>query len=249
MRLERQIKTDVWESYGFVPDLSRLIHLNDRRALETTPPAAYFHKPYNLAFRDLTSGKSLSAANHRIISLSTKIFPIPKYASPKKQADITFARFQRDILWKVLFAGDDSVYIKSKLYVKSTNQPDLPPLEIDSGLYLFEIELRRLFYNKKGRPNLTSFEQKLLKKLQANDQIVFAHSDKGLGPVAVELERYIKDVLVHLTDSNTYQQIDEPTAMAENDDLRTEINAWISKYYGVLEESHVQYIRKKNERS
>jgi len=60
--------------------------------------------------------------------------------------------------------------------------------------------------------NLTSFQEKLLTKLRAIDSIVFALADKGLGSVAVDLERYIKDGLIHLTDASTYEIISEEQA-------------------------------------
>ena len=59
-----------------------------------------------------------------------------------------------------------------------------------------------------------------------NDQIVFALADKGLGPVVIQLERYIKDGLKHLQDASTYKIIPEDQALAENDILRKEIYAW-----------------------
>ena len=77
-----------------MPDLSLSIHKNALRALGETPPAAYFRKPFNLAFHDLTSGKSLPAATHRIIGLSTKFCPVPKYASPKSKQMLHLRAFK-----------------------------------------------------------------------------------------------------------------------------------------------------------
>lgn len=80
-----------------------------------------------------------------------------------------------------------------------------------------------MFRKKKGRSNLTTFQEQLLKSLQADNNIVFALSDKGLGPVAVTLDRYIQDGLKHLQDSTTYEIISEEQALAEIDTLRDNI--------------------------
>ena len=44
------------------------------------------------------------------------------------------------------------------------------------------------------------FSKKLLDKIQKDDSVVYASADKNLGPVAIELVRYILDGLKHLKD-------------------------------------------------
>ena len=122
------------------------------------------------------------------------------------------------------FAGDDLVELpNSKLYVKSTFRPPQPPLKIDSCLQKFELEIRKVFREKKGSKNFTNFQSKLFENLRANDSIVHALADKGLGPVAIELERYIKDALKHLLDKDTYEVIPEEQALQDAEKLSSEI--------------------------
>ena len=98
-------------------------------------------------------------------------------------------------------------------------------------MYKFEIELRRLFYNRTGRSNFTTFQEKLFQRLRDDDSIDFALADKGLGPVAVNLDRYIQDGLIHLKDSDTYEIISEEQAFKEARELYNTIFDWTSKHF------------------
>ena len=205
---------------------------NAQRALGDTPPGFYFKSPTNLAFHDLTSGNSLSPATKIVMGLGNKFIPMPS-PTPRKLAMESFERFQRDLHLKVFFADSDDQFFlpKSKLYFRSNWIPPLPPPKVDSRLVSFESKLRQLFYRKKNaRSNFTTFQTHIFRKILDNDQIVFALADKGLGPVAIELERYIKDGLKHLQDASTYEIIPESQALAENDKLRKEIYTWTVQF-------------------
>ena len=128
----------------------------------------------------------------------------------------SFERFRRDLILKVFFAGDDLVELpKTKLYVKSTFRPPLPPLKIDSCLHKFELELRKVFYQRSGRSNFTNFQAKLFENHQADHSIVHALAAKGLGPVAIELEIYIIDALKHILHKDTYEVVPEEQALQD----------------------------------
>ena len=87
-----------------------------------------------------------------------------------------FEDFAKNICWKVLFTGEDSEFRKSKLYLKSTRTPPVSPSKIDKRLSKLESELKRLFYNKnklKVKPNIISFQRKILEKLQETLSVFF----------------------------------------------------------------------------
>jgi hypothetical protein len=242
----RQIEERAMADHGFLPDLSSSIHQNAIRVLGDTPPGYYFNSPSNLAFHDLTSDKSLPAATHTVMGLSTKFIPTPRRATERVKAIEAFERFERDLNLKVYFAGDELVELpNSKLYVKSTFCPPQPLLKIDSRLQKFELEIRKVFREKKGSRNFTTFQAKLFENLRANDSIVHALADKGLGPVAIELERYITDALKHLLDKDTYEVIPEEQALQDAEKLSSEIFEWTRKWRGNLTDMSVKYIRKK----
>ena len=65
----------------------------------------------------------------KILGLGTKFVPIPPEATTKKKAMESCEETERSVGWKVYFSGeeDDQDFVKSKSYVKSTNQPPVPP--------------------------------------------------------------------------------------------------------------------------
>ena len=76
-------------------------------------------------------------------------------------------------------------------------------------------------------------------------EIIFANSDKNLGPVAVTLERYIQDALVHLTDRSTYEFISAKEAQKRNQALHSEIFEWTVKFRKEVGDDTVAYLRVK----
>ena len=75
--------------------------------------------------------------------------------------------------------------------------------------------------------------------------IIFAQADKNLGPVAVTLEQYVRDALVHLSDSETYELLTESEARARDEELRLEIRRWLIKFSNSVELDVRNYIKTK----
>ena len=73
------------------------------------------------------------------------------------------------------------------------------------------------------KSNLPGYLERLLLKLRDTRDVIFALADKNLGPVAVTLEQYIKDGLIHLMDASTYEIISEQEALERDEELRTNI--------------------------
>ena len=108
------------------------------------------------------------------------------------------------------------------------------------------MEIRKLFGRRpRLKSNLTKFQQQILDQLIADGRIVIASADKNLGPVAVLIDRYIQDALVHLLDSSTYVIISERQARKEDDELRLDILDWIRKYRRLLPRGVRRYLEKK----
>ena len=135
------------EAYGFVPDMSASVHLNARRVLGETPTALYFSRPNNLAFHDLTKGRSIPPATAEIMGLGTKFVPTPERTSGRQAAEKALERFERDLGWKVFWAGKPSKnkFKKSKLYTKSAKHAKLPPRLIDTRLCRFRKVMLSLY--------------------------------------------------------------------------------------------------------
>ena len=103
----RSIEERVLNDHGFLPDLTASIHKNIIRVLGDTPPGYYFDSSSNLAFHDLTEGKTLPPTTHIVMGLSNKFIPTPPTTTERVVAIEAFERMDRDLSLKVFFAGGD----------------------------------------------------------------------------------------------------------------------------------------------
>lgn len=202
--------------------------------LGNTPVAEYFsHTLTNLAFHDLTEDKSLPRHCKQLLGLGNKFIATPPYTTSAKDLHSYLFRFKRDLSLKVHFStksDDDDDDRDSKLYLKSKWVPDSTPSEVEVRIERFFNEISNKFCRRKANLNLRLCERKLLMDIKADDSVVIALSDKGLGPCAVKLTRYISDALVHLEDNTTYVILSEDEARREVRKLQVEIIAWLDKF-------------------
>ena len=209
----------------------------------------YTTRPTNLAFHDLTLGKVMPQATASLLGLNLKFIPKPEHTTSSLDLLKTTERLERDLHRKIYFAGaeekkEDQDKEKSKLYLPSDWRPDSlqVPRFIDDRIAKFAKALGMAFKRKKVPSNLLPFQQTILDSLRQNHGIVIANSDKGLGPVAIELHRYIQDALIHLMDKNTYEILSEAEAMEAVESLRTQIRDWLREYEEVLNADEWLYI-------
>ena len=135
-----------------------------------------------LAFHDLTHGKSVAPAAASILGLGLKFVPTPEKTTSRKTATVASDRFKRDLGWKILYASnaaDKKVLEKTKLYLRSSRPPPLPPRNVDNRISRFQRSLLAFFsVYKKGKPNLTPFQRSTLEQLLGDNSKVFALADK-----------------------------------------------------------------------
>ena len=199
-----------------------------------------------MEFHDLTPGRQLPPATKLVLGLSLKFVPGPEAPTTRKSAMEAFERLENDLGWKVHFAGEEQTFKPSKMYVKSNLRAPLPPPKICLRINDFERYFKRLFGNRpKMKSNLPGYLERLLLKLRDTTEIIFALADKNLGPVAVTLEQYIEDGLVHLMDTSTYEIISEQEALKRDKELRTKIRKWIMKHAIDLPQDVRQFLRSK----
>ena len=79
--------------------------------------------------------------------------------------------------------------------------------------------------------------------MQQDDQVVYTVADKGLGICAVELCRYQKWCLKHLTKKKTYKLLSKEEAWAEAYKLRDIIYKWTVKHKPTVGKDAINYIR------
>ena len=111
--------------------------------------------------------------------------------------------------WKCFFAGLDNTFPNTKLFVPSKKSSPIPPYEVDRRLQDFFCQVSKMFYARKSKNNLLPFQRRMLADIQSNTNIVIAQADKNLGPVGVDLHRYIQDGLKHIQDKHSYEIISQ----------------------------------------
>ena len=232
-----------------------------------TPTSDYVStKVENLAFHDLTEGKIMPPSTKNLLGLGSTFIPKPERSTGHNDLNEGLTRFRRDMYLRAYWAGgnlaekekedEDEAKNKSKMYLKSEWWPESAPSQVDSRLFKFVAELSDKFQSKRTVSNLRPSEKKILANLKADDSIVIALADKGLGPCAVLLKQYIVDGLKHLGDKSTYEIIDETTARSILNEISTAITDWLYKYEprrkgervrregaGAISHNDTQYIR------
>ena len=214
-----------------------------------TSPGCYFLKAMNTAFHDLTEGKSLPQTASTLLGLSLKFIPTPRYALSTTDVAPSLDRIERDISLKTFFAGHNQEKEIPKLRAKSTWRPPLPPRQVDYRVNNFLQGLRGLFRRRTGKHNLTPHQRRLLASLQENKSIIIANADKNLGPVGIDVEKYIKMGLDHLLDPATYELLTESQAEQDIDDLWKEIHTWTVRHRNSLPDDTVNFIREHMDKS
>ena len=102
--------------------------------------------------------------------------------------------------------------------------------------------LAKEFKHKRTPSNLLPFQRRILEDLRRNHGIIIASTNRGSGPCAIELERYIRDALVHLLNDEIYKLIPDEQALAEPEELKEKIDDWLTEYEDVLEDEDHTYI-------
>jgi hypothetical protein len=103
--------------------------------------------------------------------------------------------------------------------------------------------LKGLFCRKADKHNLTPHQRQFLASLQDNKSIIIANADKNLGPVGIDVEKYIKMGLDHLLDPATYELLTKSQAEQDVDELRKKIHAWTVRHRSSLPDDTVNFIR------
>ncbi|KAL7574422.1 hypothetical protein ACA910_015797 [Epithemia clementina (nom. ined.)] len=74
------------------------------------------------------------------------------------------------------------------------------------------------------KSNLTRHEQSVLSQLRHHNDIIILPSDKNLGPVAIDTDRYVSLVLAeHLSQEDTYRILSEDEATVRMDSVGTQM--------------------------
>jgi len=237
--VERKTAAHISLKYNCTVDPKLSALENAINILGDTPSMLHLSNVTNLAFHDLTpENHHVPPGANLLLGLGQKFIPTPRRTTGSKELNEHLFRFRRD-LYRAVFWGEDSEEEKEedaakrpklKLPSKWTPSESEIPSEITHRVSCFFDEMEKVHVKRTARPNLRPFELKLLKALKADHSTVIANADKGLGPVAVELHKYIADALKHLEDDTTYDIISSKEAASMTDQIVRDIDMWVEKY-------------------
>jgi hypothetical protein len=168
-------------------------------------------QPSNATLHNL-SGKKLPCGSDQLLGLSLK-FCIQE-TIPKLQVKKTIERLRRAIRlqsWLDTHSDEktedknDNNYTPG-MYLSSTWTPPQAPTHIENGLSAFEGKLNDYFEQRipNRSDNLTFFQRRALKKLQADTSLHVCDTDKNLGPVVINKRVYLKQVYEEHLSASTY---------------------------------------------
>jgi len=208
------------------------------------PWSSYSSRATNLQFHDLTIGQTMPPATSSLLGLNLKFIPKPPFTTSAREMEDSYNRFERSMHLATYFAGcgEEMEEKDTKLLVPSIWRPSCAdiPHWVDTRITRFFKRLSSRFKKRKVRSNLHPFQRRILRDLRANQSIVIANTDKGLGPCAIELSRYIRDALIHLQDKSIYKIMSEEEALASIKQLRIDIQEWLDEFEPVIgKEEHL----------
>jgi hypothetical protein len=111
------------------------------------------------------------------------------------------------------------------LYLPSTWTPPLAPTPIENGLSAFEGKLNDYFERRRPNrsDNLTFFQSRALKQLQADTSLHVCDTDNNLGPAVIDKRVYLKQVYEEHLFVSTYLRLNEKECKNFNDETRIQL--------------------------
>jgi len=217
-------------------------------------PWAYFNRPTNMAFHDLTTKIKPPKNIRSLLGLSLKFIPRTRWSVPWSYFEgVSLPRFERDFRIKTYIAGridedggDDTNPFNPRLYVRTTWKPPdyLFPNELPRRINAFKEFLKGVAVRKKCASNLLPHQRKALDYLRNQTAILVVQCDKNLGPAIIERDEYIKLVIRdHLSDSRTYQRLSPSEINLEKRRLPNMLDEWMKKYHKDLTRNERRFLK------
>lgn len=217
------------------------------------PAWAYFTRPTNMAFHDLTTRLKPPKNLRSLLGLSLKFIPTPRSNVLWKQYERDILpRFSRDLEIKTYMADkidDESTNeFNPRLYVRSTWKPPqhlFPfPTELSNRLATFKSELHRLVRPRQCPSNLLPHQRKALKYLQKQEDFLVVQCDKNLGPAIIERQEYIQLAFRdHLNDSKTYKFLSPALATRKAEQIKNDLEVWMKRHKKILTRDEKRFLR------
>lgn len=213
----------------------------------------FFSSCTNRSFHNFCIDNHIPFSAERLLGLGLK-FCICDRPAPTDLSDFQFDRFRKEVRTRYFFLDtedDNTEPFIPKIYVKNPAwTPDPASPLIENALDRFETSLRTLTLTNKlrhTRPNLTWYESNQLRLLRENKKVIILPSDKNLGPAALDMDRYVHQVLTeHLLDGRRYRVLEGNDAEVLREQHITSMWELFTKYYNdnCFSNREQQYIKR-----
>ena len=203
------------------------------------PAWAYFCRPTNLAFHDLTLHTPPPRNLRSLLGLSLKFIPNPRFNVPWGDYESkTFERLTRNFKVKAFMAANLDVVdeeFNPRLYQPTDWTPPesvFPfPETISTRLSQFYKAVKQMHRRQKAKRNLLPLQARSLRVLRNQNDFIIAQCDKNLGPAVIERDRYIELAFRdHLGDHTTYKRLTPQRAGQLHRTLRNKLADWIERW-------------------
>jgi len=99
--------------------------------------------------------------------------------------------------------------------------------------------------NLKGKSlsNLTKLQSKTLYALKNDKEIIIKPTDKNLGPAVLDLDKYIKQILLEHLLTNDYKQLTKEIALQKMDNIKLVLKNMIANNHGLFTKAELIYFQ------
>lgn len=193
--------------YGFCPNPRLSAKTNACRLAIKLPTTFQMKRPKNMAYHNLCKNIKVPSFVRNLLGLGLKFCPNPKKSSAP--TDISLQRLSDDYHRFIFFnSSTQNEYEKPPLYINKEWVPTIPN-KYEQRLEKFQDRVTNHFTRvKKCQSNLTLQQERAMKWLKDNPNIIVFNADKNLGPITMDRDEYIflahRD---HLRNTTAYKRL------------------------------------------
>jgi hypothetical protein len=237
--------------YGFCANPNHSIQKNFNETI-TSQPSPLHLQPKYLTFHNLCQKNKTPIGTRQLLGLNLKFCLSGSHTF--NNINNTMLRMARSIrthfYLKQQNSNSEENYDK-QIFVKLKNwHPPPAPLEVENQITVFEKLLKDrqqklVARNQKiNLNNLTPIQQKILKDLKANKNIIIKPTDKNLGPAAMDTETYIQQVLQEHLLTSSYMQLTKEEAKHRTENLKLTFKNLFNTHKKTLSKLETTYFQR-----
>jgi hypothetical protein len=238
-------------NYGFYANPAFTLKQNFNKTLrENTPNLS--QQPTNLAFHNICSINNTPSGLKDLLGLNLK------YCIASNQTNQDVNKMMQKLAYSIRThchlkdanLTNSSDYVK-QIYSKNKHwNPPPAPIIIENKLTELEKALKReqkLLTSKHRNRSLRNLMQPQISTLRAlrnNNNLIIKPSDKNLGPVVMNTEHYITEVLSKHLLTKDYKQLSETEVHNKMEQVRNHLESMINDHQYLLSKAELTYFKR-----